>query len=167
MSYIIVSKILTVIVQCFAGYIQCWGKKYYFLRGSNRQLEKTAWWWASWFVLCKILYMSDGWACGMQGREVHAKFWLEHLKIYTTCKNLSVDGRMILKYTLKEEDLFWMCMAEYKDRWKVLGIMVMKLWDPYNVGNFMTNWRPICFSRTSLLHGVCSFITVSVIVSGY
>jgi hypothetical protein len=46
---------------------------------------------------------------------------------------------MILKYTLKEEDLFWMCMAEYKDRWKVLGIMVMKLWDPYNVGNFMTN----------------------------
>ena len=79
---------------------------------------------------CKIFYMSDGWACGMQGREVHTRFSLESLKKYITCKNLSVDWRMILKYTVKEENLFCMCMAEYRDILRVLGIMVMKLWDP-------------------------------------
>jgi len=56
-----------------------------------------------------------------------------------TCKKLSVDWWMILKYIVKEEDLFCVCMAEYRDRWRVLGITVMKFWDSQNLGNFMTN----------------------------
>jgi len=31
---------------------------------------------------------------------------------------------------------------------------VMKLWVPHNAGNFLTSWRPVSFSRRTLLRGM-------------
>ena len=48
----------------------------------------------------------------------------------------------------------WIELAQDSDRWHALVNMLMNLQVPYNARNFLTNWKPVSFSRTTLLHAV-------------
>jgi hypothetical protein len=48
----------------------------------------------------------------------------------------------------------WIELAQDRGRWRALVNKVMKLWVPYNEGNFLTSCKPVSFSRRKLLHGV-------------
>jgi hypothetical protein len=41
-----------------------------------------------------------------------------------------------------------------RDRWRALVSAVMNHRVPQNAGNFLTRFRPVSFSRRTLLHGV-------------
>jgi len=44
--------------------------------------------------------------------------------------------------------------SQYSDKWQALVNMVMNLWVPYNVGNFLTSLETTSFSRMNLFYGV-------------
>jgi hypothetical protein len=48
----------------------------------------------------------------------------------------------------------WIELAQDRDRWWALVNTVKNLRVPENAGNFMTNCKPVSFSRKALLHGV-------------
>jgi hypothetical protein len=48
----------------------------------------------------------------------------------------------------------WIDLAQGRDRWRALVNAVMKLWVPYNSGNFLTSVELVSISRRTLLHGV-------------
>jgi CRISPR/Cas system-associated protein Cas7 (RAMP superfamily) len=45
-------------------------------------------------------------------------------------------------------------LAQDRERWWALVIAVMNLLVSYNVGNFLTSFKPVSFSRRTLLHEV-------------
>ena len=49
--------------------------------------------------------------------------------------------------------VYWIELAQDRDRWRALVTVVMNLWVPQNGGIFLTSCKPVSFSRT-LLHGV-------------
>jgi len=48
----------------------------------------------------------------------------------------------------------WIGLAQDRDRWRTLVSAVMNLWVQRNVGNFLTSYKPVSFSRRTLHHGV-------------
>jgi hypothetical protein len=48
----------------------------------------------------------------------------------------------------------WIGLAQDRDRWRILVNVVMNLRVQSNVGNFLTGYKPVSFSRRTLLHGV-------------
>ena len=48
-------------------------------------------------------------------------------------------------------------LAQDMDRLRAVVNAVMNLWVPYNVGNFLTSWETVSFSRRILLHGVSKY----------
>jgi hypothetical protein len=53
----------------------------------------------------------------------------------------------------------WIELAQDRDRCQALVTGVMILQVPSNLGNFLTSWKPVSFSRT-LLHGVSKYVNV-------
>jgi len=47
----------------------------------------------------------------------------------------------------------WLDLAENRDMWWGLVNAVMNLQFPQNMGNLLTSWRPVSFSRRTVLHG--------------
>ena len=48
----------------------------------------------------------------------------------------------------------WIGLAQDRDRWRTLVIVVMNLRILWNAGNFLTSCKPVSFSRRTLHHGV-------------
>jgi hypothetical protein len=48
----------------------------------------------------------------------------------------------------------WMHMAQDRDQWQALVNTVINPQVPWKVGNFLTRWVTVSFSRRTLLHGV-------------
>jgi hypothetical protein len=56
-----------------------------------------------------------------------------------------------IKMSLKKQD--WIYLAQDRDNWKALVNMIMNLWVPYNVGNFMTSEKTTVVASHK---GICS-----------
>ena len=55
----------------------------------------------------------------------------------------------------------WIGLAQDRDRWRTLVTAVMSLRVPWNAGNFLTNCKPVSWSRRTLHHGVSIYDSVN------
>jgi len=62
--------------------------------------------------------------------------------------------------------MYWIELAQDRNRWQAHVIAVMCLWVPKNVGNFFTSWEPVSFSRRNLLHVVSKYSNIQCFFTG-
>jgi len=80
-------------------------------------------------------------ACSSYGGEVYTGFWWGNLRERDHLEDPGRDGRIILRWIFRKWDLrVWtgLMWPSIRDRWQALVNAGMKLWAPYNVGNFLT-----------------------------
>jgi hypothetical protein len=65
-------------------------------------------------------------------------------------EDLGADGRIILKYILRKEDVDWTHLAQ--DRMTDCVERSNETSGSIKTGNFLTSWATISFSRRSLLN---------------
>jgi len=53
----------------------------------------------------------------------------------------------------------WIGLAHDRDSWRALASAVMNLRIPGNAGNFVTNCKPVSFSRRTLRRGVSKYVS--------
>ena len=77
------------------------------------------------------------------GGEAWRKYHLE---------DQDLGGRIILKEILKEwESVCWTDNAQHTGTWRAVVNTSVNLRIPYSVGNFLTSWGTVSFSRRTLL----------------
>jgi hypothetical protein len=72
--------------------------------------------------------------------EVHTGFWWGNLREEVHLEDSGVDRRIILKWILEKWDgsMYWIDLAQDRDRWRAVVKAVMNLRVSKNAGNFLT-----------------------------
>ena len=76
----------------------------------------------------------------------------ENLKEGDHLGDPGVDGRIIRRWIFRKWD-------RDTDWWRALVNVVMNTQVPQNMGNFLTNCKPVSYSRRNMLHGVRNRVT--------
>jgi hypothetical protein len=71
-----------------------------------------------------------GWTCGT------SEFWWGKLNKRGHLEDMDLVGRVIFNWILKKQD--WRVWNGFT--WPTIGTMIMNIWVPQNVGNFLTSW---------------------------
>jgi hypothetical protein len=78
-----------------------------------------------------------GWACSTHGRKMPTKLWLEKLKERDHSEDLSVDGKIILKWILFLEVVYCIHLPHDRDLWRAFVNTVMNLLSYTKGGEFL------------------------------
>jgi len=110
-------------------------------------------------VTSRELLWTSGWKSGdNKRREISSTTeWSLSLTKYAVEIICSlIIGTTLRRIFKKEqgEDVYWIELAQDRDRWRVLAKAVMKVRFSWNAGIFLTSWETVNFSRRTLLHGI-------------
>ena len=84
-----------------------------------------------------------GMSCGTCGRDRKGVYrvlvWRPEGK--KPLQDVGVDGSIILEWIFRKCDgaMYWIELAQDRDRWRAVVNTAMYLWIPYNSGNFLTS----------------------------
>jgi hypothetical protein len=84
-------------------------------------------------------------------------FWWGNLRERDHWEDPGIGGRIIIMMALQEVEcggMDWIGLAQDKDRWRESVNSVMNLRVQQNAVNFLTSYKPVSFSRRTLIHGV-------------
>jgi hypothetical protein len=88
---------------------------------------------------------------------VLAGFWWGNLRERDSLEKLDIDGRIILRFYLKEigwDIMDWTDLARVRDTWRALVNTKINFLISLKSGNFSTSWGTVSFSRRAPLHGI-------------
>jgi hypothetical protein len=95
-----------------------------------------------------------GWRRG----EVYTRFWWGNPRERDHWGDPGIDGEGgNIKMDLQDvgcKGRDWIGSAQDRDRWRALANAVMNIRVSIKCGNFLTSYKPVSFSRRTLLHGV-------------
>ena len=91
----------------------------------------------------------DEWGCGMHWRENNRGILWGNLKNRDHMEYLGINVKTVFKMFLKKQaerqGLKHLAQDHYKQQ--ALVSMVITLWVRHSVGNFLTSWKPVNFSK--------------------
>jgi hypothetical protein len=106
----------------------------------------------------KIEKNEMGGACSAVGEgEIRVTgFWWGNRRERDHWGDPGVDGTIILGWIFRSSmwDMEWIWLAEDRVWWQAIVNAVMNFRVPLNAGNFLTSYKPVSFSRRTLLHGI-------------